>query len=267
LLPSQMLEGIESAASSREYLLTLARLPDQRLTDAGSVPRILHQVLAEGLLILYNAHVPAGMVALIERHQVPAIWLNDRRDHDAVYPDDRGAGAAATRHLIELGHRRIAYVALSWARGQAPGHYSGAERLAGYRDAMRKEGLEPIEIFADRQGGLAAGERVPFLVQRLSGADRPTAVLGYNGEMGHAAMGAAIQLGLRLGRDLSVMAIEARQLSELGIEMAAAALPFRELGAVAVEMLLERIAAGHPLPARMLPVSVVAGQTAGPPPG
>ena len=56
---------------------------------------------------------------------------------DLVDIDDRGAAARAVRHLIDHGHRRIGYV------GDRPAVATSELRLQGYRDALRRAGIEP----------------------------------------------------------------------------------------------------------------------------
>ncbi|MFI6577508.1 LacI family DNA-binding transcriptional regulator [Nocardiopsis sp. NPDC050513] len=97
-----------------------------------------------------------------------------------VFIDDRAGAAAATRHLLNLGHSRIAYIGSrtpEWFRGSA------RDRLAGHRAAMAEAGLEPWSLVRspDQEGGeLAMGEL-------LSAAEPPTAVLA---EFDGIAMGA-----------------------------------------------------------------------------
>jgi LacI family transcriptional regulator len=261
LLPSALLDGIERACAENRYLLNLARLPEQATED---VPRVLEQLLVDGLLILYNARVPQRMIDIIHEHRVPVIWLNDRRARDAAYPDDHQAGRVATAHLLDLGHRRVAWCCANWPRGVEPGHYSAIDRRAGYRAAMVEAGLEPCELVPERE--LRPEDRVAWLHAVLAASDRPEALVCYNGEDAHAAYVAAVAQGLQPGRDLSLVQIDDRQRSPIGVQFTTALLPFADLGRRAVDLLIARIAnQSRPAKSIVLPVQLLPGATSGPP--
>ncbi|MDA3963248.1 MAG: LacI family DNA-binding transcriptional regulator [Planctomycetota bacterium] len=266
LLPAGMLAGIERAIGEREQILSLARLPDQTLTDAGYVPRILQQLSCDGLLILYNSKVPKRMVELVETHGLPAIWLNDQREQDAVRPDDRMAGRLAVEHLVAHGHRRIAYAALGWSKKRHATHYSGREREIGYLEAMQAAGLEPYIIGPDDGPGLEYAERFAYMREQFAAGRVPPAVIGYNGENAAVVVGTAIAAGLTLGRDISVVSIDDQNRLDIGLFVDLVRLPFQAMGRASVEMLMERLEHGGHCESRVLPVEVVPHGSVGPPP-
>jgi len=108
-LPEALLDGIYKELESQGMHLVITRLSDAKLTDPKYVPGILRECMADGLLIDYINDFPPQMAELIESRNIPAVWLNVRRERDCVTPDDFQAGYDATRHLIAAGHARIAY--------------------------------------------------------------------------------------------------------------------------------------------------------------
>ena len=72
-LNRDMIEGIHDALADRNMHLTITKLPDQKLTDDGYVPKMLRESMADGMLINYKANIPPGMVELIEEDRLPAI--------------------------------------------------------------------------------------------------------------------------------------------------------------------------------------------------
>ena len=189
ILPVGCREGIQDVLVEREVNLILSRFSDDTLTNQERLPRILREIMADGLLIVYNADLPQPMVDMIVQHKIPAIWINSRQPADCVFPDDRDAAARATKRLISLGHRSIAfaYVAVT-------SHYSFAERFAGYEETMQAAGLTPRKIqvgidFAGRDAILAA---TPF----LEGADRVTAFVAYTQEAVTMLLSGAFARGL-----------------------------------------------------------------------
>lgn len=248
-LPDGVLQGICDALEAKGMHLTVARLGDQKLTDEGFVPKLLREWMADGLLLDYNKQIPSRMMRLIEQYDIPSIWLNYRRQHDAVYPDDLSAGREATERLLALGHRRIAYAGQP---GDTPPHYSETDRREGYAEAMRAAGLEPRVV-----GGYKARE-CPHCGRSawravLDRPERPTAVVAYGAKSLLGVFRAADRLGLEMPRDLSLITFSGHP-AGLDMDVATMLVPEIRLGREAVEMLLEKIES----PERKLPGRAIA---------
>ncbi|HEV7298467.1 MAG TPA: LacI family DNA-binding transcriptional regulator [Tepidisphaeraceae bacterium] len=265
-LPDSLLGGIHDALALRDLSLTLARLPDEKLTDEAFVPKVLREWTSDGLLIDYITDIPQRLADLIDRHQIPAIWINARRAADCVFPDDLRAGYDATRRLIEMGHRRIAY--LNYTRGYVTRsrHYSEADRAAGYEKAMLESGLAAESICLD---GVSLGrDDIEISEQWLRRPDRPTAVLTYSMREPAAVLVAARSCGLRVPHDLSLIAFSAEPTANAwGVACSAMLVPQATVADRAVEQLAQRIQ----VPAKSIePVAVplcwVEGTTVAPPP-
>ncbi|MBS3733714.1 MAG: LacI family DNA-binding transcriptional regulator [Phycisphaerae bacterium] len=271
-LPERALRGICQALSDRELQLTIAQLPDEKLTDAGFVPRLLREYCCDGMLIDYTDHIPDRMIGLIEKLRQPAIWLNRKQDHDCVYPDDYALGQQATRRLLAAGHRRIAY--LDWGAGWKQlneAHYSQRDRQAGYAEAMTAAGLTPQLIRRDDSDVVShAGELCETVTALLAGDDRPTAFVAYAPHFARRAAAAALLRHLRVPEDLSLVAISGGgQLSlDDGRPLSTAAVPERNYGAAGVEAVLEKLEApGVRLAPRAVgPAAFMEGQTIACPP-
>lgn len=115
----------------------------------------------------------------------------------AVYIDDEQAGFVMTRHLIDLGHRRIGFVAGN------PNQTSSALRRKGYERALHAAGLEAREKLIAQgdftyRSGLAAAKTL------LSISPAPTAIFAANDDMAAAVIGAAHRKGLDIPADLTV---------------------------------------------------------------
>ncbi|MBA3939473.1 MAG: LacI family DNA-binding transcriptional regulator, partial [Planctomycetes bacterium] len=237
----EQVAGMDHALLAAGMHLAHALIPEHDLRERGQVPKILGELMADGLLINYNTGIPAPLERVMAQHRLPAIWMNVRRERDCVHPDDEGAGRLATEHLLALGHRRIAYVDYSHATAQPDQHYSAADRQAGYAQAMRSAGLAPRSIGSAHQLGHA--EYLPTVRAWLDAADRPTALVTYCGREAGAALYAAALLGIAVPRELAIVAIDDHPVDPCGVQLTTVLLPRYELGAVAVELLLERIAA------------------------
>ncbi len=251
LLPDSLLEGIQQALSAANLHLTVGSFADRQLTDQENVPKLLRQLSSDGLLINYNARIPERMVELIQSYRLPSIWINSRHASDAVYADDRAAAVDATARLLDLGHRRIAYVSYANRPGEPDEHYSFSDRFAGYQEMMNRAGLS-----AYRYGNAdwrLEGRIVESMRELLRRPDRPTAMICYGEIESRAVQMAAALQGLVLSRDLSLVTFGMKALDDLGPKVATAILPEFQIGLTAVAMLREKIAD----PQITLPSSVI----------
>ncbi len=269
-LPMRMLQGISDELESKAMHLSVAYLRDEQLTDATFVPRILSEWTSDALLLNYHKLVPPRLIELIERYRIPAVWLNDRRPEDCVYPDDLAAGADATRHLIERGHRRIAYISFSY-KTELP-HYSEIDRRGGYERAMRDAGLEPLVLDRYRVGErvqarpMVYGERTEACAALLSRAIRPTGIVAYSENVAPHLLPPARQLGIEVPRDLSVITFGSGA-GFFGQDADTLLVPDDAVGRTGVEMILSKLnEPRRACPARAIEFTFVGGTTLAPPP-
>ncbi|MEM9915457.1 MAG: LacI family DNA-binding transcriptional regulator [Planctomycetota bacterium] len=268
-LPTPLIEGIHDELIARDMQLTVSRLPDHKLSDADYVPKILREHSADGILVNYTHLFPEELPKLIERHELPAIWMNTKWTRDCIYPDETAGFRKATEHLLELGHTRISFNVL-----HTSGHFSETDRRAGYEQAMIDAGLTPqvfhagadwAHRYTDPEFDLE-DDRLKRLQQWLSGPDRPTAVLAYAQRESDFIAYAAATLGLKLGRDLSLIGVSDFEGNRLGLPLTELVLPYPELGRRAVEMLMVKIdQPSEEFPAETVDMRLALGASTGPP--
>lgn len=219
LFSHALLDGLIDAASEHDQHLLVSRITDDKLTDATFVPKILREFAADGLVINYNSQAPPRLAELIAQAKIPAIWINDNRDADCVFPDDFAAAQAATERLIAAGHTRIGYA--GWMPGP---HYSMGDRLTGYQAAMAARGL---------------AERVALLEKEpasslFATADPPTAVVCYSP--------AVLQSVWEIApRNCALTVFHHELYTTLEHTFDTWLLPDHTLGATAVELLMQKI--------------------------
>jgi DNA-binding LacI/PurR family transcriptional regulator len=257
---SEMQRGIHDELAAHDLHLMLVQAPDVSLTDETAVPRLLREWMVDGLLIGYNVFAPPQMAELITRHRIPSVWLNADQEFDCVRPDDENGIYQATRHLLQLGHRRIAYVSIA-----RPIHYSVAARERGYRKAMSEAGLLPLVHEEDLE--ISGREKHKIVRGWLSSPGRPTAMLFYGGESAVLTFYAAQQMGLRVPEDLSLISTGEVRLPCLYTSIDTLLIPFYEIGREAARQLLRKIEKPlEVLPARSLALTLVPGETCAPAP-
>jgi LacI family transcriptional regulator len=240
-LPDRLLEGIHDALAERGLQLLVSRLPDEKLTEEGFVPRVLSEWSCDGLLVNYTDHIPPRMVELIREHTVPAVWINTKLDGACVRPDDEDAGYRATRSMIERGHEKVAYVqAVNWGA-----HYSTSDRLAGYERAMEEAGLSPL-VWGNLDGDELTPETMREGRSRMLGKLRERiAAAGATGFVGYGptelfqVVRAAESMGKTLCEDFDATCFSEGPLDGMGLPVPVMLIPEYEVGRRSVDMLIE----------------------------
>jgi LacI family transcriptional regulator len=142
-------------------------------------------------------------------------------------------GLQATRHLVELGHRRIGVIS-----GRADMLCSRA-RVDGYRSALAHAGITPDPALL-RHGNFFVDGGYRHGLDLLSGPDRPTAIFAGSDLQALGVLRAARELGLRVPDDLSVVGYDDLPVSSLtGPALTTVRQPLHEMAATATRMLLD----------------------------
>jgi LacI family transcriptional regulator len=152
----------------------------------------------------------------------------------AAVVDDPLGGYLATRHLIERGHRRIAFVA-------GPAYASSSQgREAGFRTAMAEAGAAVApELVHHSNFSMDAGEEIGLRLLAL--AELPTAVFTANDSLAVGLMATVHRAGLAVPRDLSIVGYNDTPIAaRLTTPLTSVAVPFRSIARDAVELLLDR---------------------------
>ena len=148
--------------------------------------------------------------------------------------DDRAAAREATQHLLDFGHKRIAFV-----RGKED-QDSTHERFKGYSDALQDADLkiDPDLVkpgLFDFQTGLTAGTELLGLPKKK----RPTAVFAANDDMAAGVLVAAHKLGVQVPSELSIIGFDDSEIAEtMWPALTTVRQPLHQFGSVAMEMLI-----------------------------
>ncbi|MBN8525041.1 MAG: LacI family DNA-binding transcriptional regulator [Planctomycetes bacterium] len=246
-LPNGLLDGIHDELAAHDQRLMIANLDDETFGSASILPAVLRRWTADGIIINYTHSIPPRLEELLGTLQLPVVWINVKRDANAVYPDDRSSGAQATRRLLELGHRRIAFV-----NTMSEKHYSTIDRRGGYEDAMREAGL-PADCLLVPDRFPEASERREILRAFLRREPRPSAIVTARPHDALTVRLLALEMGLRLPADLSLMTISEAVEDRDGTALSAMLVPEREVGRTAVSLLLRGGDPSAALPAVSVP--------------
>ena len=195
--------------------------------------------------------------------EIPVVAIDPhtgRADLPTVESDSFGGALTATRHLIELGHRRIGFVA------GRPDLRSAGLRDAGYRRALSDAGipLDPSLVGIGRYELDATRESARIM---LSGESRPTAIFAANDLSAIAVIDVAHELGLRVPDDLSVIGFDdVPEATRRALPLTTIQQPMRRLGAVAADMVFTQLS-GQEIDEMhvILPTRLVVRATTAPP--
>jgi LacI family transcriptional regulator len=233
---SEVIRGIDSCARERGYHLLVSGSHSDR-TEIEAVLRA-----ARGRVDGWIVMSPDLDSRSLERNLtdgLPAVLLNgvaNGNPFDSIGVDNYGGAFAMVRHLISLGHRRIAHLA-----GPA-GNRDASERLRGYRDSMRAVWTRPprqLEMSGDfrEETGFAAGLRL------LAWTKRPTAVFAANDAMAIGLLAAVQEGRLRVPQDLAVAGFDDIPIARFASPpLSTVRVPIAELGARATRLLLRALA-------------------------
>lgn len=263
--PQALLQGLAEGAHAAGCRLEIAIVPDDQLDNEAGLQALVHERSASGLLINYHHGYPRALPELIERLELPALWINSLHRHDCVMPGDFDAAVTLTRHLLGLGHRRIAYADLTNDFTAHVLHHSCLERLDGYKQAMLEAGFAPRLIGVELP--LETDEQQTLVREVLSDADVPSAVIAYCPRSAmpfyHHAVG---ERRLTLPGNLSVAAFVNEEHETSGLDLTRMANPWLEVGHAAITRLVARCAQpGKRFDPLMLPMALVPGATCGSP--
>jgi LacI family transcriptional regulator len=255
-LTAHAVTAIVTSVTDRGGYLAHATVPDVAEKDDGCrLPGLLNRQLAEGVL-LHDIHAAAPLIEdFLQRNKLPAVWLNQKRAVNAVYPDDFGAARSVTEQLLACGHRRIVFVRLLRdAEVQNPlAHYSVTDRVAGYETAMRQAGLTPnvaVASYRWDQWPEPVDTRLRALLRMFRDEQtRPTAVIAYRD--GSVLMGLLQNHGIRIPEDISMVSFSGYATHVAEQMVSWVPVPFEEMGRSSVAMLHKLIESGaKELPAR-----------------
>ncbi|WP_455753879.1 LacI family DNA-binding transcriptional regulator, partial [Streptomyces griseorubiginosus] len=187
----RLLRGaMETAWDSDHLVLTVDSGGDRAKEDAAVAELLDRRVdgIIYAAMSLRRVRVPEG---LHRTHSVLANCVSDDDSLPSVVPAERAGGRTAARLLLDQGHRRIALVG-----GQDD--IASLERLRGFRDALRAEGITVPKEWIVRTGGEISGghEGATRLLDGVPADRRPTGIFCYNDRVAAGAPPAAPPHGL-----------------------------------------------------------------------
>lgn len=231
--------GVEEAAQEAGLSVYLCNSNDDPQREAGYLELLLEQRV-QGVLI---TPVEAGgeRLAALTARGIPVI-LVDRRAQGAdlcsVAVDDVLGGELAGTHLVEAGHRRIAFVGGPFSLPQVSDRHAGAQRAIGEQGELTTLVTDHLTV--------AEGRRAAERLAGLPASRRPTAVFCANDLLAMGFLQQLIWQGLDVPGDVAIVGYDDIAFAEAAaVPLSSVRQPRHQLGRAAAELLLEEVGTGR----------------------
>jgi DNA-binding LacI/PurR family transcriptional regulator len=243
---AELSRGVREVLEKRGYSLFICVSEHTAKEDVKAFDALAdHRV--DGLIVATRASKSGNdkLQELVESGVPVSLIGRDFRHSraDLVMADNLKGGYDATRHLIDLGHRRIGFIGVSLTQG------TRLKRFQGYLEALNEHGVTVEEKLivggggSDQMPGYSTEEMgYDGMMKLLSLKKRPTAIFARNDFTAMGALNAIKRTGLRVPEDMAVTGYDDIPLaSHTSPALTTVRQPTREQGRVAAEFLLQRI--------------------------
>ena len=196
---SEILQGIEDCAQEGGYNLFIAASQHDPQREQKIV-RTLMEHRVDGVIICSTPFSKAQGRHLLE-YGFPIVVVNNQSAEGfrySIYHDDVDGSRQMTRHLIGLGHRRIAYL------GNSLSGRTTLDRLAGFRQEMQAAGLPVPATYEHQVAGGSPMRGLAGAEYFLSLPARPTAIVCFNDQLATGMLRGLRDAGLEVPADISV---------------------------------------------------------------
>jgi DNA-binding LacI/PurR family transcriptional regulator len=260
---ARVVMAIEEQAHEMGYDIILAHSHNSVEREEKCIRRLLcRRVDGIFLVPVYRAAQTAPAYEELLQRAVPTVILGQRAPFcsrfASVETDDVAGAVAITRHLIDLGHRRIAFFA-------GPQHTPWAsERFEGYRRALREARIDLDDALVFNAGAtIEEGEKAAL--EMLNESARPTAIVAVNDMVAIGAGNLLLNQGVKIPGDISLVGFGNVLVSEFfRIPLTTVRQPKLRLGTAAIDSMKRLLRGERPAPKRLPPEITVRASTAAP---
>ncbi len=195
---SEVLDGVDSLLHPEGYSLFIASTHNEKQREKEVVQAMVQRGV-DGV-ILFSPQFREGQCHVLNSYDLPVVMVNNEGEGECqyfIYNDDAYGAGLITKHLIGLGHTRLAFLGKHHSE-------SNRNRLAGFRTEMQAAGLPVDEryIFHASAGNPTGGrEGAEYL---LSLDSIPTGIVCYNDFLAIGVYNYLQEKGLRIPQDVSV---------------------------------------------------------------
>lgn len=237
LSPSYVMEvqaGVQEACEAQQYSMMVQPLDSKARDFMERVEGILWRHRPDGLILTPPITDHPALLAHLRDTGLPFASIAPRKSKGiaGVILNEREAAAAMVDHLVALGHRHIAHIIGD------PKHGAGVWRLAGFRDGLKRAGLEErAEYMVQGQFSFESGVKAARQLLRLK--ERPTAIFAADDDMAVGAIWAAAEAGVSVPAEVSICGFDDTTIAtQVWPLLTTVHQPVRDMGKRATEELL-----------------------------
>lgn len=258
-----LVEGIRSSCKEFGYELILKETTDKGSKLIVTVMEFIERSRLDGIILMPPLTDNESLLVNLEDANIPYARVTPGEPREGamdVTTTDREAGREMTNHLLELGHRNIAFISGD------PDHLAMGFRRNGVRDSLEEWTGKDFELVV-RQGfnTFESGQKAARHLLALN--PRPTAIFAANDDMATGVMFEAQEQGLRVPEDVSVVGFDNTLLAErIWPGLTTVAQPTEALGSEAARVLIKRIRGEEAGPLDPIPTKLIFRRSSGPPP-
>ncbi len=252
--------GVEDAAQSSGYSIFLCNT-DENAEKQRHYLEVAISQRADGVIIAPSDNRVENL-ELLRKRRIPTVVMDryiDNWDVDTVMGDSMSASRALVRHLINLGHKRIAMISGPLTTS------TSTDRIIGYRIALTEAGIEyDPDLIQIGEYRSISGARLTH--QLLETDNKPTAIFAANNVIALGAIDALRAHGLRVPQDMALVCFDdLPNTSRLFPFLTVAVQPAYDLGANAAQLLLSRLESEELPPPRqvILPTRLIIRHSCG----
>lgn len=205
LIP-ELMRGVADVLEDTSYELVLYSIKDtDREQDHSEViNRVLATQLTAGVLAVFPGTASHDLTRLYNQG-FPVVIVDDQRVQTTpwISIDNLTGAYMAVKHLIRLGHRRIAHIA------GPPAYRASHERYEGYRKALHEFGIAPDpELTLEGDFMPPSGRACAAQLFALPSEKRPTAIFAATDQMAYGVISAAEEYGLSIPHDIALVGFD-----------------------------------------------------------
>jgi LacI family transcriptional regulator, galactose operon repressor len=199
---AEIAKSISEVLRARGYYLIVSSSEEDPLLEEQEIDQLLARRL--DTLIIASCRTTVDLFFRIEKQKTPYVLI------DRTFPglsanfvglDDEAAGVLATKHLIDMGCKRIAHI-------RGPETSPAIRRLEGYKRALAQAGMKITDdyIISQHKGDVETKQRGAEAMSRLMNSrKRPDGVFCFNDPLAMGAMNYALDHGIRIPEDVAVI--------------------------------------------------------------
>ncbi|MGY1835973.1 LacI family DNA-binding transcriptional regulator [Blastococcus sp. SYSU DS0510] len=233
--------GVEEVVDAAGLSLILCNTDDRPERESAHLA-VLAEQRVSGVLITPTAELNDDIAAL-RRRGVPVVLLDRRApdaDQCAVATDDVLGGRLAAEHLLERGHRRIAFI------GGASGLPQVQERHAGVAAAIEEAPGSELTVLSPDELTVAGGREAAARVIGIPAARRPTAAVCANDLIALGVLQEMVRHGVRVPHDFAIVGYDDIDFAAAAaVPLTSVSKPRHALGRRAAQLLLDEGHEGH----------------------